>query len=131
MMSVASGDTHNQNKALYRYARDFYLKHYRLHRFGAGHGDYITQALLSALAAGYAGVQTYKQWQGKSELGIFIGLVATFLLAWSTLYGLGKLVELHLQANAFADEALLCANTEAEVEQYFDDTFPWVFYHKF
>lgn len=118
------------DKALHRYARQFYLENFRTHRFGATSSDYAAQAILSVAAGAYAAWQTYMRMQNKDSLGTLLAVVCVVILAWSTLHGIGRLVQLQIDASAFADEATLSVISQDEIERYFEEVYPWVFYQK-
>lgn len=130
MMTLAQKEPPLNNRTLYRFARRLYLKNYRAQRFGSGAGDYIIQIALSLGAGGYTAFQTYQRLHTQDGLGAVFAICLTGILAWSVLYGANKLLNLYFEACAFAEQAILVAGDPAEIEQYFDDIYPWVFYHK-
>lgn len=129
-MTIVRKDPAWDHKALRHYARQFYLKNYRAHRFGAKWGDYLVQIALSLGGGIYAAIQTYQRAQSHDQLSVLLAGVLTLILAVSVLHAASKLSELYFDATDFADEAVLNANSPDEIEDYFDNAYPWVFYHK-
>lgn len=117
-------------KSLHRYARKFYMTHHREHRTSGTGREHFIAAAISGVTLIYVGYRIKEQLGLCSRLSAIVLLVCAIPLLLLFLRSVFKFIDYHTQAAAFADDAVDNASNFAEVEAYFDNTYPLVFYRK-
>lgn len=117
-------------KSLHRYARNFYMTHHREHRTSGTGREHSIATVVSGVTLIYVGYRLKEQLSLCSRLNAVILLACAIPLVLLFLHSVFKFIDYRGQATAFADDAIDNANSFAEIEAYFDNTYPLVFYRK-
>lgn len=117
----------NPQAAQRRRAWYYFMAHYR-EKLAASTGmGYIWQILAAIVLAGFLAGNVIAALFDAVIGGVVAGMLMMLVAFSWMIHAINCAVKLAMEASAFAEKAIKVTTSQAEIERFFDETYPWLF----